>query len=284
MWVHALPKGSQIVNEAHPYYIVRLPQASNEALVRKLRSIRGVKAVYEDKLIKPADQSEKCPRVAQSANVEDLQALIDVAADDCDLAPSCTADGRPALQAQMAVGGDLMLEELKRMGLMGGHTKVAVLDQGFSSSLLPQMSRKPSWKYSDREHALQFSRTQPHGSYVTGLIGAKNGVGLAPGADIGIFNPVVNGEGDASANLVEIQALEACKSGYKIINVSFERIYTDKNKPHVVRELEAEGCMVVNSAGNSPGSGITGPDPDDGWLRVGGIDMETGKNSPLELG
>jgi hypothetical protein len=285
-WVAALPKGAQIYRNVHPFYLIAIKRPITPRELQTLRSHKSIRRVNEDKPINPAKRaSDLCPRTATETNLEGFNRILQNVSTDCELATQCGGDNKPILGAQMAVGGDLMLEELKRIGLDDKHTKVAVLDSGFNPKLSQYMSRPPNWEF---EHngtsTTPVEGSRVHGSYVTSVYGGRGGIGLSPGSELGLYKVTVNDNGQGSAELTATIALEACKSGHKIINVSFEDIHTDYENPDIVRELEANGCMVVNSNGNSPGKGRDGVSPDDGWLRVGGIDPQTGKNHPLELG
>ncbi len=282
-WIGALPGGAQIVKEFHPFYLIRLVRPITPAQLERLKRTPAIREVKQSKPVTPAASASRCVETAQTNNREDLLAMA-VATGQCDIFLSCSSDGRPALQAQLAVGADLMLEEMKRMGIEDGHTKVAVFDSGFSPTMAEFMNRRPTFEHNERGDTAAFSEGKPHGTAVAGLIGGKGGVGLAPGADIGIYRVDTKENGDSDTGTVEASLLEACHSGHKIINLSYEKIYTDRDNPLIVEQLEEMGCMVVNSAGNMPGNGINNTDKDDGWLRVGGKDVQSGTNSPLELG
>lgn len=287
-WLSVLPRGAQIVSQAHPLYVVELLTPVTPSLLKKIRANPAVRHVEQDSKVKFARTREfanQCVRAAQSSNIQDILNLVDESGEDCELAYSCSADGKPALQAQLAVGGDLMSEELKRIGLSEGHTKVAVVDSGFNPNLTQYMSKPPKWYGDPHGHSVEMNEgVYQHGSPVAGLIGAKNGVGLAPGAELGMFQVAMNKEGIASKAEVQNEIQRACASGHKIINVSVEWIYPDRDNPAWVNDLAEQGCMVVNSAGNEPGSGIEGTSKEDAWLRVGGKDTESGENGRLELG
>jgi hypothetical protein len=287
-WIGAFPKDAQIVRQAHPLYVVQLSKPVTPALLEKIRRNSFVVRAVQDTEVrasKTRQLGDQCVQTAQSSNLQDILNLIDQSGTDCDLAPSCSSDGTAALQAQMAVAGDLMLAEMSRLGIKDGHTKVAVVDTGFNPELLQFMTRPPKWYGGGGDTNPGMNEgNYAHGSPVAGLIGGKNGVGLAPGADIGIFQYPTDDKGAGHASDANIAILNACNSGHKIINVSTEKLNTDRDIPELVSLLAKKGCLVVNSAGNEPGIGLKNTSKEDAWLRVGGKNVETGENAPLELG
>lgn len=99
--------------------------------------------------------------------------------------------------------------------------------------------------------------TQGHGTHVAGIVGASGAItGVAPGVTFGAYK--VFGPGSTTGDII-VEALEdAYADGMDIVNMSLGAAFAwgqDYPTTAASNELAAQGVAVVNSAGNSGGSG-----------------------------
>lgn len=287
-WARDLPAGTQLLREAHPFYLVRFPKAPTSAQWLRLRRHPAFRSVTPDRIVR-LDQDRDCLDCAtakKNPNLADVEAVgRAIEPPLCEILPRCEG-GRPHTLAQFAMGGDLMLKELERLGLSENHTKVMVLDTGFDPNLNLHMSRPVAWvdDFSSRSATAQ-DLSVGHGSRVASVIGGRGGVGLAPGAELAVTPIAIDEEtGATSEATAKMAVLSACRNGYKIINLSYASVNPDINDPSYLQELAKEGCVVLKSAGNQEGQGVGRSDPEDAWIRVGGVRPETNDREGLLVG
>ena len=169
-------------------------------------------------------------------------------------------DGRAKFWAQQRVNGDLMFEFLKEQRIPSGSVTVAVVDSGFDYEKNKELMASPSLtvhKGFDKA-GTPTNDENGHGTAVSGLIGGKDGTGLAPNANLRVYRVTESGsEGGTSSDNLKMSIAKACDDGASIINVSWggmydergiqeeERVYADFYK-----EMLDKGCLIVKSAGN----------------------------------
>ncbi|MDO9184101.1 MAG: S8/S53 family peptidase, partial [Bacteriovorax sp.] len=142
-------------------------------------------------------------------------------------------------------------------------TKVAVIDSGFdlkenlSNMSNPNFALKPGFK-----DAIITNDHDGHGTSVAALIGAKNGIGLAPNSQLTVYGITRPGNelGTASRGQLKLSIERACNEGQEVINVSYgagnEYIDVRLFEPfggdlEFTTMLAKKGCLVVNAAGNA---------------------------------
>jgi len=177
-----------------------------------------------------------------------------------------------------------MFKELNRMGIKDGGVSVAVVDSGFdlnkSRDLIgsPHFTVNQGW---DNAGSTQ-NDENGHGTAVSGLIGGKNGVGLAPNLNLNVYRVTEAGnEGSTSTDALKMSILKACEEGNSVINVSWggmwdENGFGEEEESHrdFYALMATKGCLVVKSAGNSarriPRKHMN---PDDALLRVEALEV-----------
>jgi minor extracellular serine protease Vpr len=100
--------------------------------------------------------------------------------------------------------------------------------------------------------------TQGHGTHVAGIVGASGTItGVAPDVTFGAYK--VFGPGSTTGDII-VEALEdAYADGMDIVNMSLGASFAwgqDYPTTAASNELAAQGVAVINSAGNSGGSGL----------------------------
>ncbi|MEO5667109.1 MAG: S8/S53 family peptidase [Bdellovibrionota bacterium] len=249
--------------------------ASGPRLLRSLASASGVRAVARDYEIFPMQQHEtpKSPYFPKSSGFSDL--------DDtgvCRITETCP-DGRAKFWAQERLDADLMFKAISTIGLAKGHTKVAVVDSGFdmiqARTLIDDslVSVAKGWDGAGDPNRDELG----HGTAVAGLIGGKDGVGLAPDAKLTVYRvSESNSSGSATSSSLMMSVMKACDEGNEVINLSWggdfdeNAIFEDEaaNKKFY-DELAAKGCLVVKAAGNAARRiDRKSMNPDDSLLRV----------------
>jgi len=286
-WLPSLPRGAQLIREQHPFYLVRLQEAVRQIFLTQLKKNPFIVRVIRDQMV---EATGSCSPQSVLSDSKRLVELTDILSGNCALAPACECldpilcgqKVKNPLLAQMAMGGDLMLEEIKRIGLKEDHTKIAVLDTGLRPELAGFMSRPieigRDYGGEVRSYKTVTDFDNDHGANVISLISGRGGVGLAPSAQVQSFRISVNDK-STSLNVAYMAILDSCRSGHKIINLAFARIDPDvageTAMPELLGTLAKNGCIVVKSAGNHPSRGPAHPTPlDDSWLRVGGVHPE----------
>ncbi|MBI2519832.1 MAG: S8/S53 family peptidase [Bdellovibrio sp.] len=258
-----------------------------------MRSIFLITALFElgSSVALAAPDQVNCPD--PEAGVElpaEFTRLVEgrIYATDCPLIETCPGNGKNKLWAQEKVDADLMQEEMARIGVGHGHSKVAVIDSGFDLTTnarymaSPNLSVKPGIDdaLSDPEND-----TDGHGTAVASLIGGGNGIGIAPDANLTVYGISASDANRARTTTGNVfkkridpikQGIEkACAEGNEVINVSWGGLYDETGAmqdeqadPDFLTRLAARGCLVVRSAGNM-GVRVDRPnDPDDAYLRV----------------
>ncbi len=189
------------------------------------------------------------------------------------------ADGRAKFWAQQRVNGDLMFEFLKNERISTGTVNVAVVDSGFDESKNKEHMASPKFSV-HQGHAKAGSPTEDqsgHGTAVSGLIGGKNGVGLAPNANLRVYRVTEpGGSGSAKSDYIKMSIAKACDDGASIINVSWGEAFDEKgifeeekSFSDFYAEMLKRGCLIIKSAGNSAKRVDRNyMDPDDALLRV----------------
>lgn len=196
---------------------------------------------------------------------------------DCFVSVAC-ADGKPFLAAQKAVDADLMSVWLAKRGKLTG-TVVAVLDTGFDKQRIDAGEIRIELTKALRRGPAN-SDELGHGTAVTSLITGTSGIGVSPNARVRGLRVTNLQEGSPPGVLLKAKALEACRDGAEIINVSFGSVVAFEKDKEFVRELSERGCFLVKGAGNL---GFEQALSEDSWdrrdpiLRVEGIDPVTGK-------
>jgi hypothetical protein len=218
---------------------------------------------------------------------------IPLAADDL-----CTLNGRERLWAQKRIDADLMSQYIDAHQLRDPQikTRIYVLDTGFDSAHLPDMVRPDSitleagiygTKNIDSNGVETDRPGDPsqddgvslvgdaghdvggHGTNVVSTIGAKNGLGVAPHADITVYRITVSDAPDKAettlVSYINYAILRACRKGHEadpngltIINQSWiDRLDEigiqtyEASYPDSLKTLLQNGCLLVKAAGNA---------------------------------
>ena len=188
-------------------------------------------------------------------------------------------DGRAKFWAQQRISGDLMFSFLKEQGIRTGTVNVAVVDSGFDEKTNKELMASPDFSvHKGHDKAGNPTLDQSgHGTAVSGLIGGKDGVGLAPNAKLKVYRVTVEGDtGSTSSDLLKASIMKACDDGAEVINVSWGGYFDERGigeeeeeYKELYEELFDKGCLIVKSAGNSARRVKRDHmDPDDNLLRV----------------
>jgi hypothetical protein len=247
---------------------------SGPKLLEALASLKGIRGVARDQRILPVQHS--LPTTAFFPKPSAYGDLDDGGV--CRLTETCP-DGRAKFWGQERMDADLMFRELNRIQLPSGHTKVAVVDSGFDmAQARSQMNESmltvaPGWDGAGDPNRDEVG----HGTAVAGLIGGKDGVGLAPDAKLTVYRvSEANSNGGATSSSLLMSVMKACDEGNEVINLSWggdfdeNAIFEDEaSNKKFYEDLAAKGCLVVKAAGNSARRvERKHMDPDDALLRV----------------
>ncbi len=243
-------------------------------LLKALASLKGIRGVARDQRILPAQHS--LPNTSFFPKPSTYGDLDEEGV--CRLTETCP-DGRAKFWGQERMDADLMFRELNRIQLPTGHTKVAVVDSGFDmAQARSQMNESlltvaPGWDGAGDPNRDEVG----HGTAVAGLIGGKDGVGLAPDAKLTVYRvSEADSNGGATSSSLLMSVMKACDEGNEVINLSWggdfdeNAIFEDeKSNKKFYEDLAAKGCLVVKAAGNSARRVERKfMDPDDALLRV----------------
>lgn len=304
-----LPPGMRVLSSILRLAIIETDRPLTPQDLEALRRIPGVRSATPDSEVKPGDVSsdaEACQAAAPRAHHpsrEDAEKLNQLLR-GFDKVRRCYADQIcdeiNSRWAQERVGADLMREELKRIGLKPGHTRVAVVDTGFdelgsavyftrkveskAGSLLQGLSsadsadRIPPGRKIVSGKKIEVRANQDsgdHGTQVASLIGGVNGLGIAPDAQLTSYR-ITDAVNKSSLSAIFSTVLEACEAGNEVINVSWI-MTADENlqsrieveHPALLEDLAERGCIVVQSAGNAGHRGEQKTNStEDAWVRV----------------
>jgi hypothetical protein len=228
----------------------------------------------------------------------------------CKIEEICPRLSMEKLWAQRAVDADLMNEYIEEHNLRkkGIRTPVAVLDSGFDASQLKAMMQGQKIAIlagvhgiKDSENIKQVDETfeglgpslvsdpkkdvSGHGTMVTSVIAGKNGMGVAPSADLSVYRVTETDEGKTSDAFLEYAVRYACNRAKKedpkstpIINYSWGGRLDemgekrDESNSPLMEFLMKKGCLVVKASGNSSfviqDASADGKKLDDPFLRV----------------
>lgn len=178
---------------------------------------------------------------------------------NCTYNPKCP-DGRNLYWAQQRLNADLMFDYLKSIGLKAGTSKIAVVDSGFDYDERSKFILSPNFRTSKGHSDAGDATTDQdgHGTAVAGLIGAQNGVGLAPNSELTVYKVAPLSKGGVPSEWIEKSISTACLDGNSIINVSWGGFFdefglseAESNQKKFYDELMKQGCLIIKSAGNS---------------------------------
>lgn len=187
-------------------------------------------------------------------------------------APVSCADGKPFLRAQEAVDADLMAEWLKGQKVDG--TIVAVLDTGFDAS----RTKSGDIRVEQAKALLRGSAEHDeigHGTAVTSLITGRDGIGVSPNARVRGYRVTNPRQVSQIAAYLQDKALEACREGAEVINISFGAATAFERDKEFLKEIAERGCFVVKGAGNMGYETVLSEefhDRRDAVIRVHGLD------------
>jgi subtilisin family serine protease len=195
----------------------------------------------------------------------------------CGVNVTC-ADSKPFLEAQQAVDADLMADWLAKRGKLKG-TIVAVIDSGFDAARI----QAGDIRIEETRALRRGPATEDefgHRTAVSSLISGRDGIGVSPNARVRGLRITNRGEQSAIGALLKAKALDACREGAEVINVSFGAITPFEEDKRFIKELSERGCFVVKAAGNM---GIEQVLSENSWdrrdavLRVDGINPRNGR-------
>jgi hypothetical protein len=225
---------------------------------------------------------------------------VQAAEPDFDL---CTVQGREKLWAQKRLNADLMNQYIDAHHLRDPKVRVRlyVIDTGFDSAQIPNLVHPESFHaepgvYGSLETKLPGNAmsspqstndqslvgdplvdTGGHGTMVVSVIGAKDGIGVAPHTDISLLRVTTSATGsDAERtdnSFLDYALLKACTEGHAadpnglvILNSSWAiRASEDgelplaKRNPALITHLLDQGCLVLQAAGNDAFVGPLSP-------------------------
>jgi hypothetical protein len=260
-----LPEGCSIRAQELPLVaIVCREPTTKESLqaLRKLDGVRSAEAVHVETALQSTGHAgpgtgallPERPYMPSQAN---SGAYTD--SGSCRLTAACP-DGRSQFWAQERVGGDLMFRELNRMGIRPGSAHVAVVDSGFDATRSAALMGSPGFRVAKGWDGAgpETKDTDGHGTAVAGLIGGKDGVGLAPNAKLTVYRVTGADEaGTTSSDNLKMSIMRACNEGAEVINVSWGGMFDEmaifeeeRSQSAFYSELASKGCLVVKSAGN----------------------------------
>jgi hypothetical protein len=191
----------------------------------------------------------------------------------------CANNFRTRLWAQEAVDADLMAEDRPLFVKNTNPVKVAVIDTGFDLLNSKVHMEAAIETRSASKIAGDLNKDEGgHGTMVAGIIGGKDGVGVAPKAAITVYRMTASSEGTANSSIINNAIKQACDDGHKIINLSWGSLNeesgfgsVDKERPKVIEYLASKGCLMVKSAGNDAYRNQPAGNLDDASLRVAAI-------------
>jgi len=191
----------------------------------------------------------------------------------------CENNWKTQLWAQLVMGADLADLEMTDLQIPVGLTKVAVVDTGFDYShrlsafgaglTLPERGSADSGDPSLDDEG--------HGTLVASVVAAKNGIGIAPRAQIKVYRVTTSKSGGHTSDKMLNDSLrKACDDGYEIINESWGDVADEsgdtpleKAQTEFYNKMWESGCLITKSAGNdSYRSHDSGSNLDDALLRV----------------
>lgn len=211
------------------------------------------------------------------SNRDVVHVLVESTDNRCTLSPKCPGQENRIWGAQEDVDADLALEEIRKLNLPLATVPVAVVDTGFDKrNLKRHMSHKvhfPNIKVDQRKDAAG------HGTAVSGLIGGKPPIGIAPNAEIFSYS-ISDKNGNLNLGYVGPQALalDLCRKGYKSINLSLEHDAEEFIADEIVmsdffNQLKQEGCLIFKAAGNDGNKdrSTEGKDSKDSYLHIAAV-------------
>lgn len=195
--------------------------------------------------------------------------------------PTCTNNLKTIFWAQLAVDADLMAIELKRLGVLPGHTRVAVLDTGFDRA--GNLDRLASPHF---ETAKGFDGAgnpdedkSGHGTMVAGVIGGRDGIGVAPDVELSVYRVINDWSESSSTDNLQTAARRACNAGNSVINMSWGGLWDESGRERdevrekkFLDEMADRGCLIVKAAGNdSYREDFSTNKLDDAYLRASAV-------------
>ena len=170
----------------------------------------------------------------------------------CSIDHLCFNSKRDQFWAQKRVDGDLMLSRVAELDNIDTSSGVAVIDSGFDESgSIDGLHQTPRYVVNYNFSKVPRVDYGHHGTAVTGLIGGKEGVGLAPNSPLYIYNFYSEIKNDQQAGLDAIN--DACDRGVPIINFSYYPKVGDAKfyfRYDIIDSLKKRGCILIISAGN----------------------------------
>lgn len=201
----------------------------------------------------------------------------------CRLNEVCSGNERVKLWAQERVQADAMAREFSVQQLKPSHTKVAVIDTGFDMTANKSLLANPDFEVKKGyDGAGEPGKDEGgHGTMVIGVIGGKDGLGIAPKAKVTSYRITearYTGGGVSGATL-KMAIQRACDDGNEVINLSWGGLSDESGaiRDEVADKafydgLAQKGCLVVKAAGNDGyRKEYASDDLDDAYLRVAAI-------------
>lgn len=196
-------------------------------------------------------------------NADVYDAVSEVTNPGCQLFPSCSNGDNPAW-ARMQIGADMadeivedVLGELPEERRAESAARIAVVDSGFDQqnqeggldvlSLDIEMGHDSSGR----------ANIDPdgHGTAVSGMIGAE-GIGVSRFVHLDVYRVTEEHALGSTSNGLLAAAIERACQGSDIVNVSWGSLahewgLTDVDDQEWYDEAQRQGCLVVQSSGNS---------------------------------
>lgn len=230
----------------------------------------------------------------------------------CPLSENCTSKKREKLWAQRRVDADLMnkrldeiLAEATAQGKQIPRSTVGVVDSGFdtnghANSLDPRGGPVKTFKVAEgvdsstKQNIIgnPINDENGHGTMVSGTIRGKDGMGVAPRAELSVYRATRDGDAGSTSNALLLAGIEkSCEeqkainpNGVAVVNLSWGswrdesgQVTDEEAHAQFLKKLAGMGCLVVKSAGNSNVRGNLFSEQDhhkldDAYLRVAAVD------------
>ena len=130
-------------------------------------------------------------------------------------------------------------------GLTGKGVKIAVLDTGYKAH--PDLPEPLHIRIYGNER----ETVNVHSNHVSSIALGRNGIGVAPEAELGVFKVLFGRQGSGSNIGIARAIRDAADLGYDIINLSLGGGGFDQTVVDAIEYANSKGCIVVAAAGNS---------------------------------
>ena len=295
-----IPPHFEIIDSAGTIVILRSKNPTvSSGEIKSLQKLPVVRSATLDAVVKERESPHTCADCNPSAGRPDSIDISSLVPALCPLQQVCP-DGLSQDQfwGQRRVDGDLMIKavqnienQLRSQGKSSPTTKICVIDTGFDLKNMRSEISSPEFEVKSCARSFPFfnshsignpeSDERGHGTAVSGLIGGKQGIGLAPNLQMVAYRMSPPGSEEAALPLsvTQICIERALRDECDIINYSHGTDQEEhgenqgtsgiETNPEIREQLANNGSLMVTAAGNNsfrvPNRN---QNPEDGILRV----------------